>query len=305
MATWDAVATVKAPADQILAYTAHHLWLGASRIRLYLDDPRATLPECLERHPRVTITRCDDDYWHSQGKRPEGHQGRQSRNARHAYSVTESDWLAHLDVDEFIMAERHVERILDDVLSDVRLVKLEPFEAMHDPALPDDIFTARIFRGPLRHEFADLREVALGEYSWLMPLGTLSHAVGKVFFRTGIPGLVPRIHGAMLKGERVPASDRNPEMRLLHFHAQDREAWLAALPFRLTRGAYQFNPDLQNYLLSASSEEIERFYQRTQTLTPDITDSLTKRGRIIAADLQLKAKVDDLLAGRLDQEMSE
>ncbi|MBL9047962.1 MAG: glycosyltransferase family 2 protein [Tabrizicola sp.] len=300
MASWDTVATVKAPVEQILAYTAHHLWLGARSIRLYLDDPRTTLPDCLEQHPRVTITRCDDGYWQSQGKRPEGHQGRQSRNARHAYSGTDSTWLAHLDVDEFILAERPVEQILDDVSSDVRLVKLEPFEAVHDPALAEDIFTARTFRGPLRHEFADLRKVALGEYARLMPLGTLSHAIGKVFFRTGIPGLLPRIHGAMLKGERVPASDRNPEMRLLHFHAQDREAWRAALPFRLTRGAYQFNPLLQDYLLSASAEEIDHFYLRTQTLTPEITEALADRGRIATADLRLKAKVADLLAGRLD-----
>lgn len=299
MATWDAVATVKAPADQVLAYVAHNLSLGAAHVWLYFDDPAADVPEVLGRHPKVTVTLCDDRYWKSRGKRKEAHQSRQSRNARDAYGRTLSQWLTHIDVDEFILSDRPVDQILDAVPPDVRAVKLEPFEAMHAPSLPDDIFTARMFRGPLRKEFADLRSAALGAYADVIPEGILSHTVGKVFFRTGIPGLSPRIHGAMLDGERVQSSGRHPEMRLLHFHAQDRAAWLAALPFRLSRGAYQFWPMLQGFLQTATPDEITEFYLQTQTVSPDAAALLAPRGRLLTADLCLRQEVADLLEGRL------
>lgn len=298
MATWDAVATVKAPIEQVLAYVAHNLSLGVSHIWLYFDDPETPVPDLLGGHPKVTVMLCDDRYWKSRGKRHDKHQSRQSRNARDAYGRTQSQWLTHIDVDEFILADKPVDRILEAVPADVRVVKLEPFEAMHDPGLPDDIFTARSFRGPLRKDFADLRPLALGEYEHLLPQAMLSHSVGKVFFRTGIPGLSPRLHGAMLDGERVPSSERNPDMRVLHFHAQDREAWLAALPFRLTRGAYQFYPEMQAFLMEATAQEIDRFYFRTQTVSGAAFATLEDRGRLVQADLGLRRKVQDLLEGR-------
>lgn len=297
MAGWSLVATIKAPEEQILAFAAHHLTLGADRLCLYFDDPETPIPAPLANHPRVTITLCDDAYWQRRGKRPEKHQVRQSRNAAEAYRRCRSAWLAHIDVDEFILADRPVAEILADVAAETRVVKLEPFEAMHDPALPDDIFTARLFRGPLRKDFADLRPLVLGEYEELLPQAMLSHSVGKVFFRTGIPGLSPRLHGAVLNGERIPSSDRNPDMRVLHFHAQDRASWLAALPFRLTRGAYQFYPDLQAFLLAATADEIDRFYARTQTVTEVAAASLAGRGRLLTANLGLRQKVQDLRNG--------
>lgn len=297
MAAWDVVSTIKAPADQVLAFAAHHLSLGADHLWLFFDDPDAAIPAVLEGHPKVTVTRCDAAYWQAFGKRHERHQNRQARNAREAYGQTKSPWLAHLDVDEFLQADRPVAAILGGIPVEALVVQLEPFEAMHDPGLDDDIFTARTFRGPLRPEFADLRPQVLGDYAKVIPEGMLSHTVGKCFFRTGVRGLAPRLHGAMLGGERVRSTGRNPDLRVLHFHAQDRESWRAALPFRLTRGAYQYRPELQAFLLAATPQEIDRFYQRTQLLPPDLADKLCKLGRVRIADLALREKVRDLMAG--------
>ncbi len=80
----------------------------------------------------------------------------------------------------------------------------------------------------------------------------------------------------------------------MHFHAQDRAAWLAALPFRLTRGAYQYHPDLQELLSKAGPEEIAFFYDRTQRLTADTAGLLRSEGRLIEARLQLRDLVGAL-----------
>lgn len=294
MTGWDVVSTIKAPTDQVLAFAAHHLSLGADHLWLFFDDPTAEMPALLQSHPRVTLTRCDDAYWQAQGKRHERHQNRQARNAREAYRRTANPWLAHLDVDEFLQADRPVATILADLPPEARVVQLEPFEAMQDPDLACDIFTARAFRGPLRTECADLRPLVLAEYAELFPEGMLSHSVGKCFFKTGIKGLSPRLHGAMLGAERVPSTGRNPEMRVLHFHAQDREAWLAALPFRLTRGAYQYRPALQAFLQDATPDEIDAFYHQTQSVQQKHIDLLLAARRLVFCDLGLRQKVNEL-----------
>jgi hypothetical protein len=295
--SWAVVATVKAPQDKVLAFVAHHLSIGAAQVFLYFDDPDDQAHDAVAQLPRVTGTRCTDDHWTELGGRHERHQNRQSRNARDAYGRCDADWLTHIDVDEFILATRPVSDLLAEIPTDTLLAKLEPYEAMHDPLLPDDIYTAREFRGAIRHEHWPLRRGALGPYREFNRDGLLSHSNGKVIFRTGIKGLTPRLHSVFLGGERLDAPDWHPEMKLLHFHAQDRQAWQTALPFRLTRGAYQYRPGLQAFLQGATPEEIDTFYLQTQVLSPESRAALQAVGRVIITDLGLRQKVQALQDG--------
>jgi hypothetical protein len=291
MPSWALVATVKAPEDKVLAFVAHHLGLGAQRIFLYFDDPEDPAHAAVAGLPRVTATRCTPAYWAQRNGRHDRHQNRQARNARDAYQRAGTDWLGHLDVDEFLHARRPVADVLADLPGTDQVLRLEPFEAMHDPALPDDIFTARAFRGSLKGVPDALRHRVLGRHAGVIPDGLLSHAVGKVFFRTGIPGLSPRLHGVMLQGTRLPAAAWRDDLQLLHFHAQDPAAWRAALPFRLTRGAYMYRPALQEFLSRADADAIDAFYRQTQTLPEGCTSDLLTLGRVILTDLALRPKV--------------
>jgi hypothetical protein len=300
MPGWAIVSTVKAPEEKVLAFVAHHLSLGAARIFLYFDDPDDPAQTAVAHHQRVTATRCTGSYWADRGGRHERHQNRQSRNARDAYERCTADWLSHIDVDEFLYCPRPVAEILAEIPPEVLVAKMEPFEAMHDPSLPDDIYTACTFRGALRHDNWKLRWRALGKYREFNRDGLLSHANGKVIFRTGIRHLSPRLHSVMRKGVRVPTPEWHPEMKLLHFHAQDRQAWLDALPFRLTRGAYMYRPGLQDFLCGATPQEVDSFYKRTQMLSADLITRLADAGRLIATDLNLRQKVEALQRGDYD-----
>lgn len=301
MASWSLVATVKAAEDKVLAFAAHHLSLGADHLWLFFDDPAQPIPQPLQQHPRVTVTLCDDEHWlRSNKKRPPQHQNRQTQNARLTYrELVTSDWIVHIDVDEFLLTDRPISAILDDTPADTIAMRIEPFEAMHDPLLPDDIYTAREFRGALRHEFWPRRRAALGPYRKVIRDGMLSHSVGKAMYRTRVPGLLPRLHAVMINREIVASPTWQPEIRLLHFHAQDKEAWLAAIPFRMTKGAYQFRPELQSFLAEAAPEDIDRFYRRTQILPLDLREELVKEGRVVLADLGLRQKVQALRDGTL------
>ncbi len=296
MADWAIVATVKAPEEQVLAFVAHHLSLGCAHVAIYFDDPADPVQAALRGLPRVTATLCDDAHWARWKNRPERHQNRQARNALRAYRLCRQPWIAHIDVDEFLWPDLPVAEILDPVPPAQLMVRAEPFEAMHDPALPDDIFTARQFRAPMKAPHAALRRAALGPHAEVLTEGVLSHSAGKAFFRTGIPGLVPRIHGGSLEGERLPGPRFEPRLKLLHFHAQERERWLAALPFRLERGAYQYRPELHDHLGNATEAEIAAFYDATQRVTPEQAALLAARGRLVEADLHLRQRVAALRA---------
>lgn len=301
MPSWSLVSTIKAPEEKVLAFAAHHLSLGAEHLWLFFDDPAQPVPTALANHPRVTVTSCDDAHWvQACKKRPPQHQNRQTQNARLAYrALVTSDWIVHIDVDEFLLPARQVGEILKDVPGDTIAMRIEPFEAMHDPLLPDDIYTAREFRGALRHEFWPHRRVALGPYRKVIRDGMLSHSVGKAMYRTRVPGLLPRLHAVMVNKEIIAPASWQPEMKLLHFHAQDKPAWLAAVPFRMTKGAYQFRPELQAFLAEATPDEIDKFYRRTQILPLDLRDQLVSDGRVIIADLGLRQKVQSLRDGAL------
>ena len=172
------------------------------------------------------------------------------------------------------------------------MLRLAPWEALHDPALPDDIFTARHFRAALSGDRkAAARARVFGDYAPLLSNGVLSHSAGKCFFRTGLARFEPRLHGAFRAGTRVPGGDFCPNIALLHFHAEDPKRWRDRLQFRLTQGAYQYNPPLQDWLLSANETAIDQFYHDTQTATPATLTRLRAENILLEARLNLRQNI--------------
>lgn len=293
MSKWGIVATVKAPQPQLLAFVAHHLELGAAQIWLCFDDPADQAAEALERLPRVSVLRCTLPYWRETcGRRPEKHQNRQSRNAQHIYAATDLTWLAHLDVDEFLLPDRPIAALLAAAPPEQPMLRAAPWEALHEPGAPDDIFTARQFRAalPVASDQA-ARDVAFGRFAPLLPEGVLSHAAGKCLFRTGLAGFEPRLHGAFRFGSRVVGVPFQPGLALLHFHAQDPLAWRERLDFRLARGAYQYNPALQAHLLAADDAGRAAFYSRVQSPEPAIRAQLAGLGLLRSETLKLREAI--------------
>lgn len=296
MAEWGLCATVLAPPEQVAAFAAHHLALGAAHLWLHFDDPAQAADA--PRHPRITAVACDEGYWQRlMGRRPAKHQQRQSRNVQRVYAETTLPWLGHWDVDEFLWPARPVGQVLDTARD--AMVRIAPWEALHDPALACDIFTARAFRAALKGPGrAGLRAQVFGPHASLLPEGVLSHSAGKCLFRTGIAGLEPRLHGAFMGGERVKGPPFAPGLALLHFHAEDRARWLERVPFRVTRGAYQYNPGLAAFLAAATPADLAGFYDRVQAARPDTLAALRQGGALIEADLHLRERVAEVFGQR-------
>lgn len=297
--SWGIVTTLKAGVEETLAFTAHHLSLGPAGIWLYFDDPAdpaADAVEALGLTGRINVIRCDAAYWQRQkAGRPERHQSRQGANLRRAYRRSKLDWIAHIDVDEFLVADRPVADCLEDCQREY--FRVQPYEAMHEPGLEDDIFSARHFHRPTRSA-EEGRAVAKlhGRYAGMLQKGMLSHPSGKCFFRTGLEAFTPAIHSAKLLGERLTYKGFMPGLSLLHFHAQDPERWINGLSFRLSRGAYQAMPALRDFLSAASDAEIADFYKTVMKARPEALALFEAHDMLRVERLELRAKVAALQA---------
>ncbi len=295
---WGVVAQVKASLVAVQTFVAWHLQQGATQIWIYFDDPDDPAAKVFGTlKPHVQTRRCRDEYWAGQtGKRSEKKTVRQAANALHAYCRMKVDWLAHIDVDEFILplpgagaGVRSVAQVLTDELGedhDRIALRLRPYEALTEPeGGPPGHFRA----GPLGSvSRAKVSQAVYGRYVVGLGDGMLSHSVGKCFCRTGVEGLAPRIHGPWRHGERLDTGDFVPGLALLHYHATNRQDWLDHVGYRATKGAYSARPEARAFFETADQQELLAFYAAVQVASPDLLARLDAEQLLLAARPQLE-----------------
>jgi hypothetical protein len=236
------VATIRAPATDILNFAAHHIEAGAHRVWIYLDAPSPEAEAALRAHPKCRVTRYDEAYWTRHHKRRRGkHQVRQCLNATHVYARAQDvTWLAHLDVDEFILPHVADGPGVADALSALpgtcQTARVRPMEALAvaDPADAITAFKALAPPGPTRA--AALARVYPAHHH-VLNAGFVSHVAGKLFVRTGMAGGRLRIHNFRYDGAQNPGERELEALRLAHLHGTDWNRWRAALDYRLLRGS--------------------------------------------------------------------
>lgn len=239
MATWGVIATIKAETPAILRFAAYHLDLGAHRIYIYLDAPNPEAQEALRNHPKCRVMLCDDDYWQRRsGTRPEMHQPRQTFNGTRAYArAQEVDWLMHMDVDEFLVADSPVSEQLATLPDQIKCARARPMELLAggDPQT-EAAFKTFIPAGRRREETVSALYPTFGQH---LKGGFLSHIAGKIFVRTGIRGIKFRIHNAFLEGVTNPDDTELPALHLAHFHASHWDTWFSHFTYRHSSGSYR------------------------------------------------------------------
>jgi len=305
---WGLVATIKAETADILNFASHHLELGAHRLHIYLDADNPGAFGALKAHPKCRVTLCDDAYWKRRGKRPDSHQPRQSINATHCLQRRpQVDWLAHIDVDEFLWPSAPLEHQLAALPDTTLSARIRPIEAMApDPSDPPPPATTW-FKACSR--FAGVRRAQTARiyptYGAHLNGGFLSHVAGKVFVRTGLPDTGLRIHNAFRGKEKDPEPAHLDAVELCHLHAPDWPSWQRAYRFRLAQGSYRagLKPppgamgealamhDLFSLLESERGEAaLADFFHEVCTATPALRARLDAEGllREIALDLDAK-----------------
>lgn len=182
--TWGVVCTADEPLPLLYAFALHHLHLGASEVNIYLDNPRPGHREALEGLTGVRVVSCDTEHW--QGKRPTAIESRQSFNAYKAYTRATTDWLCHIDSDEFVtmQGDQKVADILsmqEDATSCLVMPVHERIYMAEQPV--QDLFSGSAVS---QYRFLSLANPtpALKLRQKFTNRGLLGHMLGKSFVRT-------------------------------------------------------------------------------------------------------------------------
>lgn len=290
---WGVVSTIDAPLDDIARFAAHYLTLGAARIDIYLDRPDPRVMTYFASEPRVHLIACDADYWFALDKeRPDAHQLRQAFNATRAYRTSELDWLAHVDVDEFLICPIPVTRALRFVPRDCVQARMRPVEALADGTANPQHFKLTHREAGQKRRALDTIFPNFGNY---LTGGFISHTSGKVFARTGLEGVRFGIHGLKMDGAGIKNEAAMPRMKLAHLHARSFDAFRARMDFRLERGSYR-KPgeddamrlgDVLDFVMETEGEPgLRHFFEEV------CQDSDTLRGRLAKHDMLFSHPLD-------------
>ena len=291
---WGTVSLIKAPLPRIAAFAAHHLEMGAHRLHIHLDDPHPEAAAFLSRHPAIEVTICDATWWAGQKKpRMKAHQLRQAWVATQTYHRTDLDFLAHVDVDEFILADAPLSPALAALPADIAAVHLPPAELLAG--------TTDRFKLTPRHagqEKAVLEDI-YPNFGGHLRGGFISHREGKMIARCGIPGVRFGLHALLLNGH--PASNRMtlPDVILGHAHAPDWETFQSHLAFRMTQGSYRKTDeevlglrDILDLLHEEDGEEgLRSFFTEVCEGNDRLTRALEAHGMLVRAPLEPDRKM--------------
>jgi hypothetical protein len=301
--SWSVVCTSAEPRLLAEAFAAHHIAAGAERVFMFLDDPFDIVAETLNNHPKVTAIVCDAKYWSARTNgRPDDHRHRQTYNAEiAARRLCTSEWIAHLDTDEFLHAQGRmtIADILDRVPEDLDAARFLPAERMFiDNYVDGALDFAGVFKLAPRTWLKWGRELYGPELGMLFPNGFQGHVEGKSFRRTRRRDLHLNIHFVRKEGEEVPhhTVDQSDGV-LLHFFPASYDDWKRKFERRLLNKAYfadmpdRYKTQYSSYLQAlekGGEDALRELFQRLSVVTAERSNQLVSEGAAIRPNIDLK-----------------
>lgn len=297
MVKWGLTATILAPTPDILRFAAHHIEQGAHRLYIYLDEDNQDAYNALKKHPKVRVRICDAAHWKTlTSRRPAKHQVRQVENATHAYNrPAEVDWLTHIDADEFLVSRVPISDVLSALPATRNSARVRPMELLGGAT---DAFKTFI---PARKR-PDLVSQIYPTFGAHLRGGFVSHVAGKVFVRTGLPGITLKIHNAFQNNVGLTDTLDLQDVDLAHCHAASWDAWRRAYDYRLDQGSYraELKPEgehgtLNKHALFQALEAdqgeagLRAFYDEVIGDSPNLRARLDAHGLLRVLDLNLEA----------------
>jgi hypothetical protein len=222
--SWSVVSTVSEPLPLLMAFVAHHLEAGASEVVLYLDVPDPRAEAVLGAVPGCRTVRPLDRGVSPRSSVPI----RQARNATHAYARATTDWLLHIDADEFLWRRDAVMAALAAAPEDQLTLGLNPMDRVWlSDAPPRTIFDGA-FRTTLRNR-AGAHARVYGDAARFLDMGMAGNGAEKSFVRTGRDVEMGVHRPTRRDGGPVPRVPVKGGRCLLHFDAATPANYVAKL----------------------------------------------------------------------------
>lgn len=307
---WGIVSMIKAPLHQVAEFAAYHLDLGADRLHLYLDTTAPETAAVLSNHPKITVTTCDAAFWETQKKpRMKAHQMRQTWVATQAYQTTDVDWLAHIDVDEFLLPPAPVHDLLAQMPDDAAMLRLPPAELLAG-SQGDELFKLLPKYGGQKKSALTSIYPTFGAH---LPGGFISHREGKNFLRTGLMGIRFGIHAALQDSRLITNRVKQDGFYVGHAHAPNWDFFRDHMAFRMTRGSYRKSDEAKFRLLDIltllqedmGEDGLRQFFTEVCEATPSLIAALDTHNMLLRRPLDLTAKVERHFGTLPDQKAAE
>jgi hypothetical protein len=302
-----ATVTTSLPNDvAIHSFVAHHLQLGAKELFLFVDDPDANLTTlCNNPDGKVKLFYCTDHYWRTYHgiAKPEDHRRRQVLNANLALALSTADFIAHIDIDEFILSHRPIQEVLASLPFQCNGLRLLPAEAIYSevPRTYGQAFS-NLFKRRLNDDKSGNRILSElhGSEASLLEKGLQGHNVGKVIVRKR-DTLKLNLHFASHHNKKLSYAFSD-SVELLHFVFQGPADWLDKYARRLASSRYAFEkPTRQKQwrsVVEAASrgvDELWSLYTNLNIYDADRIRSLERHGLLVRHELDLPAKAQAIL----------
>lgn len=164
--------------DQTRIFVKYHLALGATKIRLYFDNPDDPMADYDFGTTAVEIIRCNEGFWYR-------HLGREPRNNAEKLTVCHSeglkdllqeediDWAINLDADEllYVSPKTTLQEYLTNRPAHLDQIIVRPLEAIFITEENTDTFSSKYFKVPrirVRNEWPRANNVHISRLSFLL-----------------------------------------------------------------------------------------------------------------------------------------
>ncbi len=304
--SWGIVATVREPVELVVAFACHHVAAGADRVTICFDDPDDPAIDIVSQLDRVHAVRCDAAHWRRLGgDRPITHFQRQVLNVQDVAAAAETDWLFHIDADEFLHMPEGVLLDLARIGRRTRWLRVYPAERIWDGPIDEDDLFGGVFRRPLPRRQADVDRLYGTGHAHLYPSGTSGHPSGKPLFRTDQP-IAAKIHTIQhpVTGVKLPFRGAR-HITLLHFDGLSKSHWalkhlrqvtrllIGETTYRDARRAITIDILNADDPLSRAFEWYDRIYR----LDPATLARLRAAGNLLEIDPEIAATAARMLPG--------
>lgn len=281
--SYSIVSTMREQPEIIAAFVAHHLTLDVQELMIFLDGPDPEVEAMLAGLPRCRVTICNDQYWQDVQacERPQNVVQRQKKNYNLARKWASSDWLVHIDSDEFLMTTGSLSAELAAIGPETDLVRIRNLERF----MPEGAVSSHIYQGLFRDQIIDrkLGRAIYGDSARLLNNGLTGYKRGKTATRVSSTQNFG-LHAPKTEDDENDTAHSSVSTQLLHFDGFTPLHWVSKLLKRFARGQTKGSKARQQQMnfLSEASTGAERvsLYQKLMVLTPDVQNELRKQGAL-------------------------
>lgn len=307
--SWSVVSTIRAPEYQVNEFLEHYIGLGADKIYVFFDDEEYSAYDVNRFSGKVIPFICNEDYWASVYKappmshrkgRPDAVEIRQGVNALFAREIMHSEWILHVDIDEFIYVKKPVVEVLAAYPDNVFSVLLRTLEAVYDEVKKPGQETHTVYFKKSVHQKELLSNIYSDELLSCATNGLWGTVIGKSFIRKHPEVKFMSVHWPTPVDTSLTTNVPTYYIDLLHFEGQTYDLFKEKFKLRVFKNVAKHMPNTYKVRLEILKREYQArgdeglldLYKRFYVMSPEVLNKALDMGVVVKLNWSL-GKVSD------------